>query len=127
MDIATGVMGMDFAVEKSVQETVAMEKWENHTDIPVWEIQPVSDYSACCRPLLVSVNATSNQLLLQYICLSDCADRKNSCNGPHGLIAVYGCDDPYYGSDVRKWCRKSCGLCGTNGQDNHFIAAIMQF
>ena len=22
-----------------------MEKWESHTDIPVWEIQPVSDYT----------------------------------------------------------------------------------
>ena len=43
MDIATGVTGMDFAVEKDVQETVATEKWESHTDIPVWEIQPVSD------------------------------------------------------------------------------------
>ena len=96
-----------------------MEKWENHTDIPVWEIQPVSDYSACCRPLLVigkkNLKVTSIQLLLSYICFSECADRKNSCNGAHGLIAVYGCDDPYYGSDVRKWCRKSCGLCGDDG------------
>ena len=56
MDIATGVTGMDFAVEKAVQETVAMEKWESHTDIPVWEIQPVSDYTARCRPLLVSTD-----------------------------------------------------------------------
>ena len=53
MDIANGVTGMDSAVEKVVQEMVAMERWENHTDIPVWEIQPVSDYSACGRPLLV--------------------------------------------------------------------------
>ena len=59
MDIATGVTGMDFAVEKAVQETVAMEKWENHTDIPVWEIQPVSDYSARGRPLLVKRNFKS--------------------------------------------------------------------
>ena len=51
MDIATGVTGMDFAVEKDVQETVATEKWESHTDIPVWEIQPVSDYIECCRPI----------------------------------------------------------------------------
>ena len=94
-----------------------MEKWESHTDIPVWEIQPVSDYSPRCMSLLVSksLNTTSHQLLLSYICLSDCADRKNGCNGPHGLISVYGCDDPYYGSDVRKWCRKSCGLCDNNG------------
>ena len=56
MDIATGVTGMDFAVEKAGQETVAMEKWESHTDIPVWEIQPVSDYTARCRPLLVSAD-----------------------------------------------------------------------
>ena len=31
-----------------------MEKWESHTDIHVWEIQPVSDYTARFRPLLLS-------------------------------------------------------------------------
>ena len=64
MDIATGVMGMDFAVEKAVQETVAMEKWESHTDIPVWEIQPVSDYTARCRPLLVKHNLKSDIIIV---------------------------------------------------------------
>ena len=44
---------------------VATEKWESHTDIPVWEIQPVSDYTARCRPFLVS-GTYKMQLQISY-------------------------------------------------------------